>query len=488
MTRAAVQKVCERYEETGSGPGRKPVQPSAMTALLCQRQRLNAVQVQQELREVRGVNISQWTVRRRLQESNLTPRNPATGPKLTPAHRQARLNLARDHLNEWDLPALCSVFVDHEIDEESFLTLNESEIKELTPAIGILSNGNNSIQSIADLEDTQSIQSIIDLDDIHPQNYYPQKATVGASYVITSYSTSPRETVRKLLDSTEEGLIIKNSYGSSKQFLRSNLCTLIIKNELKHSDDKRISTERFKQLAQEINNIFIHEDPSTYYLPYTRGKVVAARGKLWSTYVHQRKIYREAGLIKKQITVEPSTSNDKRFVNISGEDEDSLIWLKNNGQPFEDVSQHWRKTTKLRLDIDFNYLFEDKQNLLFTKWPMVSELLFKTLLKKKDSLLKDCLAQEKYDTLNEDAKEVMVLKYLPLLLQSPLIKAKPKHWKPSKRELIDGFVLFIHDISDLNKKIEERQTKCEQFKIPVQPIPIVVGPYGHCQCFVSVDD
>ncbi|KAF2887419.1 hypothetical protein ILUMI_18754 [Ignelater luminosus] len=313
-------------------------------------------------------------------------------------------------LQEWDLPALCSVFVDHEIDEESFLTLNESEIKELIPAIGILSNGNNSIQSIADL------------DDIHPQNYYPQKATVGASYVITSYSTSPRETVRKLLDSTEEGLIIKNSYGSSKQFLRSNLCTLIIKNELKHSDDKRISTERFKQLAQEINNIFIHEDPSTYYLPYTRGKVVAARGKLWSTYVHQRKIYREAGLIKKQITVEPSTSNDKRFVNISGEDEDSLIWLKNNGQPFEDVSQHWRKNTKLRvqlfkdetiadyfkkypalrlqtgyilLDIDFNYLFEDKQNLLFTKWPMVSELLFKTLLKKKDSLLKDCLAQEK---------------------------------------------------------------------------------------------
>ncbi|KAF2891362.1 hypothetical protein ILUMI_14811, partial [Ignelater luminosus] len=78
-------------------------------------------------------------------------------------------------------------------------------------------------------------------------------------------------TVRKLLDSTEEGLIIKNSYGSSKQFLRSNLCTLIIRNELKHSADKRISTERFKQLAQEINNIFIYEDPSIYYLPYTRG-------------------------------------------------------------------------------------------------------------------------------------------------------------------------------------------------------------------------
>ncbi|KAF2883147.1 hypothetical protein ILUMI_23015 [Ignelater luminosus] len=40
--------------------------------------------MQQELLEARGVNISQWTVRRRLQESNLTPKDPSTGPKLTP--------------------------------------------------------------------------------------------------------------------------------------------------------------------------------------------------------------------------------------------------------------------------------------------------------------------------------------------------------------------------------------------------------------------
>ncbi|KAF2904235.1 hypothetical protein ILUMI_01931 [Ignelater luminosus] len=53
--------------------------------------RFDAVQVQQELREVRGMHISQWTVRLRLQQSNLTPKNPA--------YRQARLNFARDHLN-----------------------------------------------------------------------------------------------------------------------------------------------------------------------------------------------------------------------------------------------------------------------------------------------------------------------------------------------------------------------------------------------------
>ncbi|CAH2013358.1 unnamed protein product [Acanthoscelides obtectus] len=42
---------------------------------------------------------SQWTVRRRLQENNLTRKTPAIGPIFTPAHRQARLRFALDHLN-----------------------------------------------------------------------------------------------------------------------------------------------------------------------------------------------------------------------------------------------------------------------------------------------------------------------------------------------------------------------------------------------------
>ncbi|KAJ8935090.1 hypothetical protein NQ318_021244 [Aromia moschata] len=58
--------------------------------------------------------ISQWTVRRRLQESNLTPKTPAIGPKLTPAHRQARLRFARDHLN-WTLEQWESVLFSDEI-------------------------------------------------------------------------------------------------------------------------------------------------------------------------------------------------------------------------------------------------------------------------------------------------------------------------------------------------------------------------------------
>ena len=75
--------------------------------------RLNVFQVQQQLREIRGMAISQWIVRRRLHESNLTSKTPAIGSKLTPAHHQARLRFAREHLN-WTLEQWGSVLFSDE--------------------------------------------------------------------------------------------------------------------------------------------------------------------------------------------------------------------------------------------------------------------------------------------------------------------------------------------------------------------------------------
>ncbi|CAG9136950.1 unnamed protein product, partial [Plutella xylostella] len=69
---------------------------------------LTGVDVQQELRRVRQVAVSEWTVRRRLKEANLTPKRPASGPKLTAGHRQARLQFAREHL-DWSIAQWRSV-------------------------------------------------------------------------------------------------------------------------------------------------------------------------------------------------------------------------------------------------------------------------------------------------------------------------------------------------------------------------------------------
>ncbi|XP_030766987.1 uncharacterized protein LOC115890790 [Sitophilus oryzae] len=94
MTRGAVRRVCERYEETRSfrrrpGTGRKRYTTDSddrfIMSTMLRNRRLNAIQLQQQLRETRGVTISQWTVRRRLKESNMTPQNARNLSKTYPS-------------------------------------------------------------------------------------------------------------------------------------------------------------------------------------------------------------------------------------------------------------------------------------------------------------------------------------------------------------------------------------------------------------------
>lgn len=62
----------------------------------------------------------------------------------------------------------------------------------------------------------------------------------------------------------------------------------------------RISTERFKKLAEEINSLYPSEPKDIYYVPYQRGEngaPKAARGKLFSTYIYMRNQAKKYGLL-----------------------------------------------------------------------------------------------------------------------------------------------------------------------------------------------
>lgn len=122
LSRSAVRRVYARFLETGqyrrrSGSGRHRVTSQRddrfiVTSALRNRH-LSGVDLQRRLREVRGVAISDSTVRRRLREQNLRPHKPASGPQLTTAHRQARLEFARNHLN-WTIDQWASVLFSDE--------------------------------------------------------------------------------------------------------------------------------------------------------------------------------------------------------------------------------------------------------------------------------------------------------------------------------------------------------------------------------------
>lgn len=117
ISRRAVQNVYHRYLETGGfirrrGTGRHRATSARddryIVSSSLRNRRLNSVQLQHRLREVRRVSISRWTVRRRLHESNLRAHRAAIGPVLSRAHRQARLQFARDHI-EWTIEQWRSV-------------------------------------------------------------------------------------------------------------------------------------------------------------------------------------------------------------------------------------------------------------------------------------------------------------------------------------------------------------------------------------------
>ena len=106
LCRFAVRRVYQRYQQAGgytkrqdSGRKRATTQrdDSFVVSTSLRNRCLNAVR--QQLQNVREVEVSRWIVRRRLAEAGLTVHRPAIGPKLTPAHRQARPQYPRNHVN-----------------------------------------------------------------------------------------------------------------------------------------------------------------------------------------------------------------------------------------------------------------------------------------------------------------------------------------------------------------------------------------------------
>lgn len=108
VSRSAVQRAVQRFNETGNftrrpGSGRRRTTSERDDRFLvtsCLRNRHNtSVQLANRLNEVRNVDVSRWTVRRRLAEAHLVSRRPALCPLLSVEHRRARLAFAREHEN-----------------------------------------------------------------------------------------------------------------------------------------------------------------------------------------------------------------------------------------------------------------------------------------------------------------------------------------------------------------------------------------------------
>lgn len=106
--RSTISRAVRRFLETGRDD-RRPVEgrPRAtdrtddrfLVINTLRRRTATSTELQGLIRQVRNVNVSSRTIRRRLREVNLSSRRPAKGPRLTVRHRALRLRFAQNHIH-----------------------------------------------------------------------------------------------------------------------------------------------------------------------------------------------------------------------------------------------------------------------------------------------------------------------------------------------------------------------------------------------------
>ncbi|XP_031328116.1 uncharacterized protein LOC116159299 [Photinus pyralis] len=141
-------------------------------------------------------------------------------------------------------------------------------------------------------------------------------------------------------------------------------------------------------------------------------------------------------------------------------------------------------------EIDFDNTYPNKETVFYVKWPMVAKKIITFAKQKKDAYIKSLLDDYKAIQ-SDDLDEIFALRVLPLLFNTVNIKTKKVglHWRPSKIESLNGFIIFVKESSDVQSVLEERQRKLASFKLTTQPVPVVVCKQIDSieSCYVSIN-
>uniref|UniRef100_A0ABD2X062 Uncharacterized protein n=1 Tax=Trichogramma kaykai TaxID=54128 RepID=A0ABD2X062_9HYME len=168
------------------------------------------------------------------------------------------------------------------------------------------------------------------------------------------------------LHRTTEGKVILKHYEKCSSMqppqpmdknVRSKLARLVIKREKdfvvkKISADEIlekfiITKDRFMILANEIERIFQRENASTYFVPFHQeGKEVTQQsGKLHYHFGYLKDSMKEDGLLMRKEIIDI----DQPI--ISSTDEEKILWLSENVDPWTEVEEYWRDTLIIRRDL-----------------------------------------------------------------------------------------------------------------------------------------
>ncbi|XP_047986882.1 uncharacterized protein LOC125233141 isoform X2 [Leguminivora glycinivorella] len=189
---------------------------------------------------------------------------------------------------------------------------------------------------------------------------------------------------------------------------------------------------------------------------------------------------------------------------------EKLLWLKNCCDPWETVEDYWTITAKTRLTRlqsneytiqqyfsefkplnqpggiflllkDYAHLYPGNNQTLSGNWLLMRPKLIKLAKNRSDAFLKDMLADIDHEQ-REEVMDLAALMAIPFLMTTSNVgksknKTKPKRlWRPSKQEVLEGFIIHVKCAAHIEDTIARRAEKLREMELTLQPSIVIVGP------------
>ncbi|XP_055609143.1 uncharacterized protein LOC129756106 isoform X3 [Uranotaenia lowii] len=138
------------------------------------------------------------------------------------------------------------------------------------------------------------------------------------------------------------------------------------------------------------------------------------------------------------------------------------------------------------IQIDFQFRFPNKEELLFQTWPGIIKKLYSVfevdVLDNGGKSLLKILEKETISDVFTDSRDCIIFTLLTYLLPSPMVCLKKglKRWRPTFAETREAYLMFLTDLSEVEGYIERLSTRYQQRNLQPKPLLIAVGPSISC--------
>ncbi|XP_047984445.1 uncharacterized protein LOC125224968 [Leguminivora glycinivorella] len=407
-----------------------------------------------------------------------------------------------NYLNEWGLsPTTIQRFADNDIGFTLMEEIQDAELKELVPNLKeriLFKKGLQKIRGIIHETASEDTASISD------ELVSPSSPSSTISSGISEWGTEKSHEqidLKDILKTTSFGeLCLASPDKPLNNAARNQIVRIIVEYHIKRY--KRMTSQDFDTLSNQIVKLFPSEYKETYYIPT----------KLPTRYRNQIRVLRKAGV--KPLPTSSDNSSDTNDDNIPGSSaagispevaEEYKLWLKFNKEPWTDILDKWNQTRKYRLayiaeerytildiltewpslkmslgyklvEADFDAMHPHCELNLFKKWPLFMAKA-RPILKNLKSPDVNLLDEE----LEEDARDYIFFKLMsykmPPTVKVPIKEnGKKRFYKPSIVESQNSFILHVTNQSEIKTKLEQYQKMHLARGTTFQPLVIVVGP------------